>query len=125
MIKKPSFILALTPLLLLIGLLTCNVFIFEDTLSGPNQVSLLLVAFFGILISHGLGLKWEAINHRIIKTIGSAMPSIIILLLIGSLSGTWLLSGVVPAMIYYGLDAISPKIFFLFSSLFFIDFIKY
>jgi Na+:H+ antiporter, NhaC family len=111
MIKKPSFFIALFPLLILICLLTCNVFLFEDTLNGPNQLSLLLVAFIGIIISHSLGFKWEAINQRIIKTIGSAMPSVIILLLIGSLSGTWLISGVVPAMIYYGLDAINPKIF--------------
>lgn len=109
--KKPSLFLALFPLVFLVVLLTFNVFWFSDTLNGANQVSLLLAAFIAILISHYLGLKWHTINDRMIATIGSAMPSIIILLLIGSLSGTWLLSGVVPMMVYYGLDVISPRIF--------------
>lgn len=111
MIKKPSILIALLPIAVLVVLLTSNVFLFEDVLDGPNQISLLLAASVGIVIAHSLGLTWDAINHRIIKTIGSAMPSMIILLLIGSLAGTWLLSGVVPVMVYYGLDIINPKIF--------------
>lgn len=111
MIKKPSILLALLPIAVLIVLLTSNVFIFDDVLDGPNQIALFLAASVGIVIAHHLGYKWDAINHRIIKTIGSAMPSIIILLLIGALAGTWLLSGVVPVMVFYGLKIISPKIF--------------
>ena len=111
MIKKPTLTIALIPILLLIALLTTNVFLFEDTLEGANQISLLLTAFVGMLIAWRLGYKWEAINHRIIKTIGSAMPSMIILLLIGSLAGTWLISGIIPTMIYYGLGIINPVIF--------------
>jgi Na+:H+ antiporter, NhaC family len=109
--KKPTLLIALLPIAVLLILLTLNVFFFDDTLQGANQVSLLLAASVGILISYTLGFKWEAINHRIVKTIGSAMPSIIILLLIGSLAGTWLISGVVPAMVYYGVGLINPKIF--------------
>lgn len=111
MVKKPTLTIALLPIVILIALLTSNVFLFEDTLDGPNQISLLLAAFIGILIAWRLGYKWEAINHRIIKTIGSAMPSMIILLLIGSLAGTWLISGIIPTMIYYGLGIINPVIF--------------
>lgn len=111
MTKKPRLIEALAPILLLIILLTSNVFLFDDVLNGPNQLALLFAAFFGILISYRLGFRWEAINHRIVRTIGAAMPSILILLLIGSLAGTWLLSGVVPTLIYYGVQIISPKIF--------------
>lgn len=111
MVKKPTLTTALIPIVLLIILLTTNVFLFEDTLDGANQISLLLAAFVGIIIAWQLGYKWEAINHRIIKTIGSAMPSMIILLLIGSLAGTWLLSGIIPTMIYYGLGIIHPVIF--------------
>lgn len=113
--KKPGLLEALLPILLLIFLLTANVFIFDDVLDGPNQIALLLSASLGIIIASRLGLKWEAINHRIIKTIGTAMPSMLILLLIGALAGTWLLSGVVPTMIYYGLQIISPR-FFLVTS---------
>lgn len=111
MIKKPGLLIALFPIILLITLLTSNVFLFDDVLDGPNQISLLLAASAGIAVAYKLGYKWDAINHRIIKTIGSAMPSMLILLLIGSLAGTWLISGVVPVMVFYGLDIINPKIF--------------
>lgn len=111
MTKKPSLFIALLPIIILIIMLTSNVFLFENTLDGANQISLLLAAFIGMLIAWRLGYSWDDINHRIIKTIGSAMPSMIILLLIGSLAGTWLISGIIPTMIYYGLDIINPTIF--------------
>jgi NhaC family Na+:H+ antiporter len=111
MIKKPGLPVALSPIVLLIVLLTLNVFVFDDVLEGPNQIALLLSASAGILIAYQLGFKWTAINQRIIKTIGSAMPSMIILLLIGSLAGTWLISGTIPVMVFYGLDIINPKVF--------------
>lgn len=111
MIRKPSFVVALLPIIILTILLTINVFTFEDTLGGANQVALIMAAAIGAVIAWRLGYKWEAINHRIVKTIGSAMPSMLILLLIGSLAGTWLISGVVPAMVYYGLKVINPTYF--------------
>lgn len=113
MIKKPGLFIALLPIILLIVLLTSNVFLFEDVLNGPNQISLLLAASIGVGIAYKLGHKWENINYRIVKTIGSAMSSMLILLLIGALAGTWLISGVVPVMVYYGLGIINPKIFLL------------
>ncbi|GAB1450087.1 Na+/H+ antiporter NhaC family protein [Draconibacterium sp.] len=58
-----------------------------------------------------LGYRWESVRAKVVTTIGSAMPSILILLLIGSLAGTWMISGVVPAMIYYGLNIVNPKLF--------------
>ncbi len=109
--NKPGIIAALFPILVLIVLLTCNVFIFDDTLAGANQIALLLAAAIASVISVRLGLDWGKIRDKIVSTIGSAMPSILILLLIGALAGTWMLSGVVPAMIYYGLDIINPKMF--------------
>ncbi len=112
-LKRPSLFVAFIPIIVLIILLTCNVFLFADTLDGANQISLLLAAFTGMFIACRLGYKWEALNNQIIKTIGTAMTSIIILLLIGSLAGTWLLSGIVPAMIYYGLDIINPRFFLI------------
>jgi len=109
--RETSLFTALLPIIILIGLLTLNVILFDDTLSGANQVALLLAAAIAGIIAFRVGLKWEAIQNKIVLTIGSAMPSILILLLIGSLAGTWMISGVVPAMIYYGLDIISPKLF--------------
>ncbi|MGQ1891500.1 Na+/H+ antiporter NhaC [Thermophagus sp. OGC60D27] len=107
----PTLFEALFPILCLIVLLTINAFVFEDTLAGSNQTALLLAATIGGLIVHRQGLGWSHTSDQIIKTIGSAMPSMLILLLIGSLAGTWMISGVVPAMIYYGMDLINPHVF--------------
>ncbi|MCD6347674.1 MAG: Na+/H+ antiporter NhaC, partial [Bacteroidales bacterium] len=68
-------------------------------------------ASIAALFAKKLGHKWSSIRAGMVKSIGTAMPSILILLLIGSLAGTWLLSGVVPALIYYGLKIINPTIF--------------
>lgn len=111
--REASLFTALFPILILIGMLTLNVLFFEDTLSGPNQIALFLAAAIAAVIAIRLGYDWEGIKNKVVSTIGSAMPSILILLLIGSLAGTWMISGVVPAMIYYGLDIISPKIFLI------------
>lgn len=102
---------ALLPLILLIILLSSNVFFFEDTLSGSNQMALLLASTLAALLSLRTGLRWPEIERKIVDTIKSAMPSMLILLMIGSLAGSWMISGVVPAMIYYGLDIISPRLF--------------
>lgn len=114
--KDPSFFEALLPILFLIAMLTSNVFLFDDTLAGSNQIALLLAATIGAIIVIRKGMKWEKISDKIVSTIGSAMPSMLILLLIGSLAGTWMISGIVPAMIYYGLDIINPTLF-LFTAL--------
>ncbi|MCF6334286.1 MAG: hypothetical protein L3J12_00910, partial [Spirochaetales bacterium] len=82
-----------------------------DTLAGSNQVALLIGATVAAVIAYRIGIKWVAVMKKIVSTISSAMPSILILLLIGSLAGTWMISGVVPVMIYYGLDIISPGMF--------------
>ena len=110
--KRPSLFQALLPLIVLIVLLVLNVLYFGDaTLDGSNQIALLLAAMVGAIVSLKLGVNWEKIRDHIVQTIGSSMPSILILLLIGALSGTWLISGVVPALIYYGLKILYPSIF--------------
>ena len=109
--REANLFEALLPIIILIVLLTLNVFIFEDSLAGPNQIALILAAAVAGLIATKLGYQWETVRSKVVSTIGSAMPSILILLLIGSLAGTWMISGVVPAMIYYGLNIINPKLF--------------
>ncbi len=110
--KKPTLLQALIPIVCLIFLLSLNVFIYgEDTLSGANQIALLLAASIAGIIAIRLKLTWSAVSSQIVSSISTAMPSILILLLIGSLAGTWMISGVVPAMIYYGLKIIHPSIF--------------
>ena len=111
-IKQPTLFQAFIPIFFLIIFLSLNVYFFgENTLSGANQIALLLAAAIGGVIAIFLGHKWLDVRKKIVSTISSAMPSILILLLIGSLAGTWLLSGVVPALIYYGLKILHPSIF--------------
>ncbi len=111
-VREPGLFQSLIPIILLIALLALNVILFgDDTLSGANQIVLILAATVAALIAISLGHDWLDLRKGIVKSIGSAMPSILILLLIGSLAGTWLLSGVVPALIYYGLKIINPTIF--------------
>ncbi len=111
-IKQANLFQALIPIIMLICMIGVNVFYFGDrSLDGPNQFVLILSAAVAGLIAISLGHKWNAILGSIIKSISSAMPSILILLLIGALAGTWMLSGVVPTLIYYGLKLFHPSIF--------------
>ncbi len=109
--RQPTLIEALIPIVFLIILLSLNVLLFEDTLQGSNQIALMTAAALAGLIGMRMGFKWTEMRKQIVKTISTAMPAILILLLIGALSGTWLISGVIPALIYYGLDILNPKIF--------------
>ncbi len=110
--RKPSLLQAFIPILFLIVALFINVRIYGDSsLDGSNQIILILSAGVATLVAMNIGYKWEEIQQGIVKSISSAMASIIILLLIGALAGTWLLSGIVPAMIYYGLQILNPTIF--------------
>ncbi len=110
--KEPALWQAFMPILVLILLLSTNVILFEsEATNGPNQIAMLLAAGVAGLISFSLGYRWDEIEVSIIKSISSAMGAILILMVIGSLSGTWLLSGIVPAMIYYGLKILNPTIF--------------
>lgn len=96
----------------LIVLLSLNVIFFaDDTLGGANQIALIIGSAIGAIIAIYLGHGWQTISETIVKSISTAMPSILILMLIGALAGTWMLSGVVPTMIYYGLQILHPKIF--------------
>jgi NhaC family Na+:H+ antiporter len=111
-LKTPTMLQSLLPIAVLIILLTFNVKFFrDDTLSGANQIALILAAAVAGVIAVSLGYKWLHIRERVIKGIGTAMPAILILFLIGSLAGTWMVSGVVPMLIYYGLELLHPKIF--------------
>ncbi len=109
---KPTLFQAFIPIIFLIVALFINVRVFgDDALSGSNQIILMLSAGIASLVAYKFGFKWPEIRTGIVKSISSAMSSMIILLLIGSLAGTWLLSGIVPAMIYYGLQILNPTIF--------------
>lgn len=111
--KSPSLLIALIPIIFLVALLSINVIgvYGDDALSGSNQFILLLSGAFAALIGITQGFSFNKILKGIEKSVKSTTGAILILLLIGSLSGTWMISGVVPAMIYYGLQILSPEIF--------------
>jgi NhaC family Na+:H+ antiporter len=107
-----SFFGALLPIMFLIALLSFNVYLYgDDSLGGANQLALLLSAAFATIMGLKSGTSWKSILKGVSNSIASTTPAIIILLLIGSLAGTWLISGIVPTMIYYGLQILNPKIF--------------
>ena len=109
-IKNIPYLLALSPILFLIILLTNNVIIYDDAIGGPNQLALLFSAALAAIVGIFYGCKWKNILEGIANSIKSIVPAIIMLLLIGSLTGTWLISGVIPSMIYYGLQILNPNI---------------
>ena len=116
--RTPSMLQSLLPLTVLIILLALNVKFFrDDTLSGANQIALIMAAAVAGVVAVFLGYKWQHLLDKVVHSIGTALPAILILFLIGSLAGTWMISGVIPMLIYYGLEILSPKIF-LFATVF-------
>jgi NhaC family Na+:H+ antiporter len=110
--KEAHFLVALIPIAALVSLLGMNVWIYgEDATYGPNQIALLIAAAVATVIGFRLNYSWKKLEKGVVKSIKSAIPAIIILLLIGALAGTWMISGVVPTMIYYGLKILNPTIF--------------
>lgn len=103
---------ALAPVALLVALLAADVVWFgEDSSYGANQLALLLAALFAGALGMARGTTWAAIKDAIAHSIGTATEALLILLLIGALSGTWLLAGIIPAFIHYGLMVLQPGIF--------------
>jgi len=110
--RKPKLIEALIPLVFLTILITINVMVFGVySLDGSNQIVLLVSAGIAGLMAIRLGFTWDELLAGVVKSISAAIPAILILLLIGSLAGTWLLSGIIPSMVYYGLHILNPTIF--------------
>lgn len=97
-------------------ILTGNVFLFGDGgIAGPNQFALILAGLLAALVAQRFGTDWTTLNRQISLSFGFVSQSVIILLLVGGLMGAWLLSGTVPALIYWGTKFLSTD-FFLVSS---------
>ena len=111
--RTPSLFEALLPILCLIVMLSTSVFIYGDNSSyGGNQIALIVCAGIASIIGIKNGYTWKEIESGIVKGISTAMGAILILLAVGAMIGTWIMSGLVPAMIYYGLNILSPSIFY-------------
>lgn len=112
-VALPSVWLSLLPIVVLVALLFFAVSAFgTDTLSGASQLALLFSGAVAAALGMGVyKLSWTAVEHSIVSGIGEVMPSVLILLVIGALSGAWMASGIVPGFIYYGMKIIHPKFF--------------
>ncbi|MBL4612758.1 MAG: Na+/H+ antiporter NhaC [Emcibacter sp.] len=113
-IKKVSLLEAIIPVVVLVFLLGLSVFLYgDDAQSGASQMSLLISAGVALLIAWKNNHKWADIEKAISHGIGNTVNAIMILFMVGSLIGSWILSGTVPAMIYYGLQVINPDFFYV------------
>ena len=111
--RQPSLADALIPVVSLILMLALSVFLFgSDSSSGPNQIVLIAGTAIAALVALKNGHEWTMILGAIVAGISTAMGAILILLSVGALIGTWLLSGTVPSLIYYGLDLLSANWFY-------------
>lgn len=111
--KIPAPFIAIIPLIVLVALLALVIPTFgSDALLGGSQVSLLVASAVCVAIAMGrYNYKWSVLEEGMAKNIKKVTPAIIILLLIGAISGTWMLSGVVPTLISYGLQILTPRFF--------------
>ena len=100
------------PIIFLVLLLSINVFIYgDDSLNGTNQFILILSGLFGASIGFIYKISYKKILTSISNSVKSVTGALLILLFVGALAGTWMISGIIPAMVYYGLKILDPNIF--------------
>ena len=103
---------ALIPVIALVGMLAYNVYVFgDDALSGSNQFVLLMGGAVAAIVGFYNKVSYKNMVAEVADNIKSTTEAILILLFVGALAGTWLISGIIPTMIYYGLKILHPNIF--------------
>jgi NhaC family Na+:H+ antiporter len=108
---------ALIPIIVLVILLAYNVFIYsDDATGGPNQFALIFAGIIAALIGFSKKIPYNDMLEAVVDNVKSTGSAIFILLMVGALAGTWLVSGIIPTMIYYGLEILNPT-FFLVAAL--------
>lgn len=105
--KQMNLFYALTPIVVLTLLAALSIFIWDAGMFIPLLGGIVATAIIGLMT----GFKWNELESFIAKGISRALPAIFILFLIGVIIGTWILSGVIPTIIYYGLGVLKPSIF--------------
>ncbi|MEN9000750.1 MAG: Na+/H+ antiporter NhaC family protein, partial [Flavobacteriales bacterium] len=113
MSKTPSFFQALIPILFLMGLLALNIFSFGGEMLGDysNHYILLVSGLLSLILGVANKVRLQKIWAEVKENLLSVLVPVILLILVGALAGTWLISGIIPAMVYYGLQVLSPEIF--------------
>ena len=111
--REPSLLQALTPLLFLVLALVCAVYLYADDASfGANQVGLMLASGVAALVGLRNRIPWQDIQDSLVQGVSLAVVPIFILLSVGALIGTWILSGTVPVLIVYGMELMHPSYFY-------------
>lgn len=112
--RDANLIDALIPVSALVVMLTGSLILYgEDSSYGGNQIALMMATGVAILVGRKNGFKWAELEKAASQGIANTFGAILILLMVGALIGTWILSGTVPAMIYYGLKIINPDFFYV------------
>ncbi|WP_299799324.1 Na+/H+ antiporter NhaC [uncultured Maribacter sp.] len=110
--KELSIFAALIPVIALVAMLAYNVYVFgDDALSGSNQFILLMGGAIAAIVGFANKVSYKQMIAEVEENIRSTTGALLILLMVGALAGTWLVSGIIPAMIYYGLQILNPTIF--------------
>ena len=109
----PHPLISIIPLLVLIAMIaTVMRMLPDDALSGASQIAMMIATAVCVALSMSIyRTQWQVFENSIKTTIGDTSVSILILLLIGVMSSTWMISGVVPTLIYYGVQIITPSLF--------------
>ncbi|MFV0237009.1 MAG: Na+/H+ antiporter NhaC [Flavobacteriales bacterium] len=114
--RSVTLIESVVPIVILIFFLAINYQVFGDGASeGPNQFGLILGAGVAMIVAYFIKVPFSKILEGIAENIRETVPAILILLLVGALAGSWILSGIVPAMIYYGMQILNPTVFLFVS----------
>ena len=110
-------LLSLAPIALLVLLLSASVALFgSDASYGPNQVALIIASAATMLVGWRRGMSWQAIQDGMVGAITVSIMPMMILLSVGALIGSWIISGTVPGMIYYGVQLLDPGFFYAASA---------
>src|SRR5215470_5600179 len=105
---------AIVPIAGLILLVSLSFYLFGDAGAlGPNQVALVVATMIAVFVGWRRGHTLESLREAAVASVGSGISAIFILLAVGALIGTWAMSGTLGAMVYYGLQLLSPNYFYM------------
>lgn len=114
--EPPSIGVALVPIAVLVGLLGLSYFLFGDAAaSGPNQIALTFCALVAVYVAWRRGHSLDRLRDAAVASVTTGLPALFILFAVGSLIGTWAMSGTLLAMVYYGLRILDPNYFYMTS----------
>lgn len=103
--RLPTFAEAITPIIAMLIILTIG----KGVLGFPTEPLLILVACISAFVAMRVGCTWAELQEEISNKIAKGMPAILILISVGALVGTWMASGTIPMMIYYGIQIVDPQ----------------